>query len=151
MKICNSRKDGRSESNAGTEQQSTPTLVLPEDTPWHHHSAQATWASSLGTLQGITPNSDGWGNTEEEPTAAHLQPQGWWPGTPKCHLTGVSPPCEHLVWKRRRWALTALKHQHLLWEEGCQWGLHPTERCMSPKPTESVEGCVVVVATFVLN
>lgn len=58
MKICNIRKDGRSESNAGTEQQSIPTLVFPEDTPWHHHSAQATRASSLGTLQGVTPNSD---------------------------------------------------------------------------------------------
>lgn len=42
MKICNSRRDRGIESNAGSEQQQTPTLVLPEATPWHHHPAQAT-------------------------------------------------------------------------------------------------------------
>jgi len=51
MKICNSRKDGGIDSNAGTEQQ--PTLVLPEVTPWHHHPAQAT----LSILPGDTAGS----------------------------------------------------------------------------------------------
>lgn len=48
--------------------------------------------------------------SEQGPTSAYVQPQGWWPGTPRCHLTGLSSPWEHQGWQGATRALIALKH-----------------------------------------